>query len=88
MYPIVLFTFRLRQNGCHFADDILKYIFFNESMWISIKILLKFVPGGSIKHIPALLYMLAWRRTGGKPLSEPVMVYFDDAYMGHFVWMN
>ena len=32
-------TLRLRQNGCHhFADDILKCIFLNENVWISLKI--------------------------------------------------
>ena len=34
----------MRQNGRHFADDILICIFFNENVWISIKISLKFVP--------------------------------------------
>ena len=33
-----------RQDARHFADDILKRIFLNENVWISIKILLKFVP--------------------------------------------
>ena len=33
-----------RQNGRRFADDIFKYIFLNESVWISVKILLKSVP--------------------------------------------
>ena len=28
-------TWRLRQNGHHFADDISKWIFFNENIWIS-----------------------------------------------------
>ena len=27
-------TLRSRQNGRHFADDILKYIFLNENIWI------------------------------------------------------
>ena len=34
-------TLRPRQNGHHFADDIFKYIFFNENVWISIKISLE-----------------------------------------------
>ena len=33
---------RLRQNGCQFANDIFKCIFFNENAWISTKISLKF----------------------------------------------
>ena len=31
-------TLRLRQNGPHFPDDIFKWIFFNENVWISIQI--------------------------------------------------
>ena len=48
-------TLRLGQNGCHFADNILKLILLNENVLISIKIPLKFVPRGPIKNIPALL---------------------------------
>ena len=39
-------TLRLRQNDRHFADDILKCIFFNENAWIPIEISLKFVLPG------------------------------------------
>ena len=67
-------TLRPRHNGRHFADDILKCIFFNEDVWISIKISLKFVPKGPINYIPALVQIMAWRRPGDKPLSEPMMV--------------
>ena len=63
-----------RRNEQHFADDIFKRIFFNENIWISIKISLKFVPKGPIKNIPALVQIMAWRRSGDKPLSEPMMV--------------
>ena len=31
---------------------------------------------------------MAWRRPGAKPLSEPMMVYFIDAYMCHSVSMS
>ena len=48
-------TLRLRWNGGHFADDILKCIFLNENVWISIEISLKFVPKGAIDNIPALV---------------------------------
>ena len=30
----------------HFPDDIFKWISLNENVWISLKILLKFVPKG------------------------------------------
>ena len=71
---------RPRRNEQHFADDIFKRIFFNENVffdqnvWISIKISLKFVPKGPINKIPALVHIMAWRRSGDKPLSEPMMV--------------
>ena len=35
---------RLRQNRCHFPDDIFKHIFLNENVRISIQIPMKFVP--------------------------------------------
>ena len=47
-------TLRRRQNGLHFADDIFKYIFLNENVWIPTKISLKFVPKARINNIPAL----------------------------------
>ena len=67
-------TLRPRKNGRHFADDIIKCIFLNENVWIPIKISLKFVPKGRINNIPALVQIMAWRRPGDKPLSEPMMV--------------
>ena len=67
-------TLRPRQNGRHFADDPFKRIFLNETLRISIKISLNFVPKGPINDIPALVQIMAWRRPGDKPLSEPMMV--------------
>ena len=43
-------------------------------MYVSIEISLKFVPGGQINNIPALVQIMAWRRPGNKPLSEAMMV--------------
>ena len=63
-----------RQNGRHVPDDTFKCIFLNGNVLISIKILLKFVPKGLINNIPALDQIMAWRRPGDKPLSEPMMV--------------
>ena len=57
-----------------FPDAIFKCIFIYEIIWISIKISLKFVPRGPINNIPALVQIMAWRRPGDKPLSEPMMV--------------
>ena len=67
-------TLRPRQNGRHFPDDIFKWIFLNENVWISINISLKFVPRCPINNIPTLVHVMAWRRPGDKPLSEPMMV--------------
>ena len=67
-------TLRPRQNGSLFADDTFKRIFLNENNRISIKMSLKFVPKGLINNIPALVLIMAWRRPGDKPLSEPMMV--------------
>ena len=67
-------TLRPRQDGRHFPDDILKCIFLNENEWISLKISLKFVRKGPLNNISALVQIMAWRRPGDKPLSEPMMV--------------
>ena len=67
-------TLRPSQNGRLFADDTFKRIFLSENIRISIKNSLKFVPKGLINNIPALVLMMACRRPGDKPLSEPMMV--------------
>ena len=66
-------TLRPRQNGRRVADDTFEHIFLNVNVRISIKISLKFVPKGPINNIPALVQIMAWRRSGDKPLSEPMM---------------
>ena len=70
----ILNTLRPIQNGRHFPDDIFQCIFLNENVLIAIKISLKFVAKGPINHIPALVQIMAWRRPGDKPLSEPTMI--------------
>ena len=67
-------TSRPRQNGRHFPDNIFKCIFLNENVQFAIKISLKSVPNGTINNITELVQMIAWHRTGDKPLSEPMMV--------------
>ena len=66
-------TLRQRWNRCHFADNIFKCIYFNEDVWISIKMSWKFIPKGPINNIPALVQIMAWW-PGDKPLSEPMMI--------------
>ena len=68
------YTLTPRQDGRHFADDIFKCIFLNENVWIPINISLKFVPKGPINNISALFQIMAWRRPGDKPWSEPMLV--------------
>ena len=56
------------QNGRHFTDDRFRC---------------KFVPKGQIYNNPTLVYIVAWRRQGDKPLSELMRTGFTDAYMRH-----
>ena len=72
LFVLYFNSLRPRPNRRHFADDIFKWIFLNEDVRISIS--LKFVPKGSINKIPALVQIMAWRRPGDKPLSEPMAV--------------
>ena len=67
-------TLRPRQNGRLFADDIFACNSLNENVWISVKISLKFILNGSINNIPAFVQIMAWRRPGNKPISEPMIV--------------
>ena len=55
----------------------------NEKFFISIGISLQFVPKGSIDNKAALVERMAWRRTGDKPLYEPMLTQFTAAYMQH-----
>ena len=64
------------------TDDILKFII-NESVWIPIPISLKFIPKGPIDYKSALVQVMAWHRTGEKPLPESMLTQFTDAYIRH-----
>ena len=77
------------KNSRHFPDDIFKCIFFNENVWISPQISLKFVPRGPINNIPSLGKIMAWRRPGDKPLSDPMMVsVLTHIYVTRPQWVN
>ena len=71
-----------------FADNVLKCNFLNENVWIPIEISLKFIPKSLINNIPALVQIMVWRRTGDRPLYEPMMTRFNDAYMRHSASMS
>ena len=64
-------TLTPRQNGRHFADDIFRCVFVNEKFCYVIKISLMFVLYGSVDNNSVLVEVMAWRRTGIKPLPEP-----------------
>ena len=65
------------------ANDIFKCMFLNENDIIPIQISLKLVPRSPIDNKPALDQVLAWCRTGDKPLPVPMVIQFTDAYMRH-----
>ena len=65
------------------ADDMLKWIFLDENGRIPIQNSLKCVPRSPIDNKPALVQIMAWRRPGDKPLSEPMLNQFTDAYVRH-----
>ena len=63
------------------AHDNFRCIFLNENDRIPIRISLKYVSRSPIDNKPALVQVMAWRRTGDEPLSEPMLIQFTDAYM-------
>ena len=65
---LLLTDLTLDKMAAILADDNFKCIALNENDRIRIKISLKFVPEGSIDDKPALVQVMAWRRTGAKPL--------------------
>ena len=65
------------------ADGIFKCIYLNEDARISIQISLKFVLKSPIYNKSALVLVMAWLRTGDKPLPEAMLTQFTDAYMRH-----
>ena len=60
---------------------IFKCISLNENGRIQIQISLKFAPMSPIDNKAALVQVMAWRRTGDKPLPEAMLIQFIDAFM-------
>ena len=52
--------------------SLFRCILVNEKFCILIQISLKFVPKGPIDNKSALVQVMAWRRPGNIPLSEPI----------------
>ena len=67
------------QIGQHFTGVIFKCISIEEKFFILIQISLKFVPQGPNDNKAALVLIMAWCRTGDKPLAEPMLNQFTDA---------
>ena len=63
---------------------VFKSIFLNENFYILMKISQRSIPEGLIDNKSALVQIMAWRRTGDKALSEPMLAYVTDACMRHF----
>ena len=74
---------RPRQHGHHFADGTYKCSFLNGNVWILIQNFTEAFSESPTNYIPALVLIMAWGRTGEKPLSKPMMALFSDAYMLH-----
>ena len=43
----------------------------------------QFIPKGPIDYKSALAQVVAWHRTGEKPLPESMLTQFTDAYIRH-----
>ena len=71
---LLLNTLRPGHDGRHFADDIFTCIVINENCCIVIKFSLKCVRKIQLTIIQHLVQIMAWRRSGDKPLSEPMTV--------------
>ena len=74
LFQLYINTLRPKQDGRHFADAIFTCNFFNENCCILITFSLKYFRNGPIDNNPALVQIMAWRRSGDKPLSEPMMI--------------
>ena len=71
------------QSVRHFANNIFKCIFLNENVRIFIQFSLTFVPKGHVNNKSAFVLVMACRLFGNKPLPEPMMSQFINAYMRH-----
>ena len=85
---ICIITLRPRQDGRHFAADIVICIFFNENFRTLNKILLKYVSKGLFNNVAAIVQIIMWCQTGNKSLSEAMLQYFIATYMHHLVSMR
>ena len=71
-----------------YVNDLLLHCFSLFQNLHNTKIPLKYVPWGLIDNMALLVQIMAWRRPGDKPLSEPMLNQYTDAYMQHFGEMS
>ena len=76
---IILTHHPLDKMAAILTDGIFKCFFVDENDRIPIQISLKFVSRSQIDNKLALVQVKAWRRTGDKPLSEPMLTQLTDA---------
>ena len=65
------------------AHDIFKFNLFLWKWSNYVEMSQKFVPMSSIENGAALVQVMPWHRTGDKPIPEPMLTQFTDAYMQH-----
>ena len=64
------------------ANDIFRWFSWIKIIELRLKFHLIFSQG-PINNMPALVNVMAWHRTGDKPLPEPMMTQVTDAYCRH-----
>ena len=67
------------KKGRHFANDISCALYW-ENICILIQVWLKCVPMSPLNDLSALVWVMAWRRTGDKPLPEILITQVPDIY--------
>ena len=77
MPPDLIWYKQLMHWGRDKMAAITQKAFSNAPPWMKtfeFYIKLKYVPYGLIDNMAALVQIMAWRQTGNKPLSEPMLV--------------
>ena len=83
MIDINILTHLSLEKMAAILADNLNCISLNENDRIQIRISVKFAPRSTIDKKPALVQVMAWHRRGAKPLPEPMLTWFTDAYKWH-----
>ena len=61
---------------------------FSRRQFLEWKTSLKYIPNGPVNNYSSLVEMMAWRRSGDKPLSQPMIVYLTGGYRRHSASMS